>query len=126
MTMAVRNFGHEIPKVPAERTNTLNGVGGGRSEGTITANTPCRRYHLWILANLSSAKLLRRNVSPPFRPTAYKSAQPITEPTVVSNAYFTIASGSLMANVISNTSLTSGKDTNDESHIAKTIRPNPP
>ena len=123
---AVRNFGHEIPKVPAERTNILNGVGGGSKEGTITARTPCRRYQLWTLANLSSAKLLRRKASPPFRPTAYKSAQPMTDPTVVNSANFTILPGSLMAKVMSKTSFTSGKETNDESHTAKAMSPNPP
>src|SRR2546427_12938620 len=83
MMTAVRNFGHEIPKVPAERTNILNGVGGGRRDGTITASTPCLRYQLWTFATLSSAKLLRRKTSPPFRPTPSKNAQPITHTTVV-------------------------------------------
>src|SRR5437867_8433537 len=123
---AVRNFGHEIPKVPADRTNILKGVGGGSKDGTITASTPCRRYQLWTLSNLSSAKLRRRKASPPFRPTAYKSAQPMTDPIVVNSANFTMLSGSLMANVISKTSLTSGNEMNDESHTAKAMRPNPP
>jgi len=42
MMTAVRNFGQEIPKVPAERTKILKGVGGGSRDGTITASTPCR------------------------------------------------------------------------------------
>src|SRR4029077_15726297 len=115
----VRNFGQEIPKVPADKTKTLNGVGGGRGDGPIPANTPCRWYHLWTLANFSSAKLLRKNASPPFRPTEYKSAQPMTDPKMVNNVYFTIPEGSLMVNVISSTSLTSGNETNEESHIAR-------
>src|SRR5215475_11421259 len=45
---------------------------------------------------------------------------------VVSNANFTMPLGSLIAKVINRRSFTSGNDTNDESHIAKTIKPNPP
>ena len=92
----------------------------------MTANTPCRWYHLWTLANFSSAKVLRKNASPPFRPTEYKSAHPMTDPTMVNSVYFTILEGSLMVNVISSTSLTSGNETNEESHIARNIKPKLP
>src|SRR5262249_47949972 len=126
ITTAVKNLGQEIPKVPADKTKILNGVGGGNNDGTITARTPCRWYHRCTLFSRSSAKVFRRNFSPPLRPTAYRSEQPMTEPTIVKQANFTIWSGSLIANVISKRSFTSGNDTKDESHIASTMSPNPP
>jgi hypothetical protein len=45
---------------------------------------------------------------------------------MVNNVYFTIPEGSLMVNVISSTSFTSGSETNEESHIAKNIKPKLP
>jgi hypothetical protein len=50
----------------------------------------------------------------------------MTDPKMVNNVYFTIPEGSLMVNVISSTSLTSGNETNEESHIARNIKPKLP
>src|SRR5262245_6269972 len=126
ITTAVRNLGQEIPKVPADSTKILNGVGGGNRDGTMTARMPCRWYQRCTLANRSSAKLFRRSLSPPLRPTAYKREQPITEPKMVIKENFTTFSGSLIANVISKKSFTSRSETNEESHTDKAMRPNPP
>ena len=50
----------------------------------------------------------------------------MTDPIVVKAANLTIPPGSRIENVIKRMSLTSGKERNDESHMARTMRPIPP
>jgi len=123
---AVINFGQDIPNAPADSTNTLNGVGGGSSEGTTMARIPCLWYHPWTFNTLSLLNRLRRNASPPLRPTEYSRMQPMREPIVVNAANFNIAAGSFSENVINRMSFTSGSDKNDESQTARSIKPKPP
>src|SRR5262245_56733413 len=120
------NFGHEIPKAPADRTNTLKGVGGGSSDGTTIAKIACRRYYCSALKSRSSLNRFRRNVSPPFRPTEYSNEQPIREPIVVNVANFNMPAGLFNENVINKISFTSGSERNDESQTARSINPKPP
>src|SRR5215471_13842939 len=122
----MRNCGHEMPNAPAARTKTLNGVGGGSNDGTMMANNPYFLYHRRTRRTRSSENLRRKTASPPFRPTEYKSAQPKSEPTVVRSANNGMLDGLSIENVINKISLTSGSDRNDESNIARIIRPNPP
>ncbi len=48
------------------------------------------------------------------------------DPRVVSAASFGMLAGLSMENVINNRSFTSGSEMNDESHIARIMRPKPP
>src|SRR5262245_35654233 len=123
---AARNLDQGVRKAPADKTNILKGVGGGRSDGMITANTPYLSYQVRTRRRCRSANLPFSSASPPLRPTAKSSAQPMTDPSVVKAASFSMLPGAFMEKVISNRSFTSGSDRKDESPMARTISPNGP
>ena len=71
---------------PARRTNILNGIGGGSSDGMMIAMTP----YFWMnaLARLLRSTLKRfwRTASPPLRPIVNRTSDPTIEPAVAAPA----------------------------------------
>ncbi len=68
--------------MPASRTNTLKGAGGGSSDGTSTASRPHRLNVLRPRSRRSALTILSSTRSPPLRASRYMPTQPTTDPAV--------------------------------------------
>ena len=126
MAIAVAKRAALIPTTPASSTKILKGAGGGSSDGTSTAMTPCRCSVARARSVFSPVNRFLTSASPPFFPIACITRQPAIEPTIAASTYHTTNSLRRVVMTINRTSVAPGSGRNVESRNAIRNSPGAP